>query len=239
MIKSKRLAAILGLCSVCVLTVGGTIREEALAQEVCAASVQNVLAVSSVQDIQENEEFTGGVTAADVDALPVSLAKEIGAVCRSRCQDKQAEVAAEIQRQEEAKAAEEARKAQEAKAAQEAQAASAQVQASSDVQALMASIIYCEAGNQSYEGQVAVGAVIMNRVRSGQFPNTVEGVIYQAGQFGPVSTGWLDKVRSTGGYTDSAMQAAADALAGANPIGNCLYFDQGGYGMQIGAHYFH
>ena len=103
----------------------------------------------------------------------------------------------------------------------------------------MASIIFCEAGNQSHEGQVAVGVVIMNRVRDGAFPDTVEEVIYQSGQFGPVATGWLDRVRSTDGYTEAAMQAAKDALAGANPIGNCLYFDQGGYGMQIGAHYFH
>ncbi len=106
-------------------------------------------------------------------------------------------------------------------------------------QELMASIIFCEAGNQPYEGQVAVGAVIMNRVRSSAYPGSIEEVIYQSGQFGPASTGWLDRVRSSKGYTSTAMQAAADALAGANPIGNCLYFDQGGYGMKIGAHYFH
>ena len=106
-------------------------------------------------------------------------------------------------------------------------------------QTLLASIIFCEAGNQPYEGQVAVGAVVMNRVNSGIYPNSIEEVIYQPGQFGPVSTGWLDKVRSSGGYTDSAMQAAADALSGANPVGGCLYFDQGGYGMRIGDHYFH
>lgn len=104
---------------------------------------------------------------------------------------------------------------------------------------LLASIIFCEAGNQSFTGQVAVGAVVMNRIASGSFPNTMEEVIYQPGQFGPAGTGWLDQVRSVGGYTESAMQAAEAALAGENPIGGCLYFDQGGYGMQIGAHYFH
>lgn len=106
-------------------------------------------------------------------------------------------------------------------------------------QELMASIIFCEAGNQPYEGQVAVGAVIMNRVRSGSYPNSIEAVIYQSGQFTPASTGWLDRVRNSRGYTATSMQAAADALAGANPIGGCLYFDQGGRGMKIGAHYFH
>lgn len=104
---------------------------------------------------------------------------------------------------------------------------------------LLASIIFCEAGNQSYEGQVAVGAVVMNRVNSTSYPNTIEEVIYQSGQFTPAMTGWLDRVRTSAGYTDAAMQAAKDALAGVNPIGNCLYFDQGGCGMKIGDHFFH
>lgn len=110
---------------------------------------------------------------------------------------------------------------------------------SQDTQKLLASIIFCEAGNQSYEGQVAVGAVVMNRVRSASFPDTVEEVIYQAGQFSPAGSGWLNRVRNSGGYTDSAMQAAADALNGSNPVGGCLYFDRGGSGMQIGDHFFH
>ncbi len=55
---------------------------------------------------------------------------------------------------------------------------------------LLAALIYCEAGNQPYEGQVAVGAVVMNRVRSGSYPNTISEVIYQSGQFGPAMTGW-------------------------------------------------
>ncbi len=104
---------------------------------------------------------------------------------------------------------------------------------------LLASIIFCEAGNQSYEGQVAVGAVIMNRMKSQRFPNTMEEVIYQSGQFTPAMTGWLDSVKASSGYTDSAMQAAKDAVLGVNPVGECLFFDQGGYGYQIGAHYFH
>ena len=104
---------------------------------------------------------------------------------------------------------------------------------------LLASIIFCEAGNQSFTGQVAVGAVVLNRMANEAYPDTMEEVIYQPGQFCPVGSGWLDRVRSTDGYTESAMQAAEAALAGENPIGDCLYFDQGGYGYQIGAHYFH
>ena len=104
---------------------------------------------------------------------------------------------------------------------------------------LLASIIFCEAGNQSFTGQVAVGAVVLNRMANEVYPDTMEEVIYQPGQFCPAGSGWLDRVRSTDGYTESAMQAAEAALAGENPIGDCLYFDQGGYGYQIGAHYFH
>ena len=104
---------------------------------------------------------------------------------------------------------------------------------------LLASIIFCEAGNQSFTGQVAVGAVVLNRMANEAYPDTMEEVIYQPGQFCPAGSGWLDRVRSTDGYTESAMQAAEAALAGENPIGDCLYFDQGGYGSQIGAHYFH
>lgn len=106
-------------------------------------------------------------------------------------------------------------------------------------QELLASIIFCEAGNQTYEGQVAVGAVVMNRIKSAKFPNTLEEVIYQPGQFVPAMTGWLDEVRATCGYTESAFKAAKDSMQGMNPIGECLFFDQGGYGYQIGAHYFH
>lgn len=107
------------------------------------------------------------------------------------------------------------------------------------VEELLASIIFCEAGNQSFTGQVAVGAVVLNRMANEAYPDTMEEVIYQPGQFSPAGSGWLDRVRSTDGYTESAMQAAEAALAGENPIGDCLYFDQGGYGYQIGAHYFH
>ena len=104
---------------------------------------------------------------------------------------------------------------------------------------LLASIIFCEAGNQPYEGQVAVGAVLMNRVRSDAFPDTVREVIYQKGQFTPAGSGWLDRVVASKGYTDAALQAAKDALAGQSPIGDCLYFDQGSQGKRIGAHSFH
>lgn len=106
-------------------------------------------------------------------------------------------------------------------------------------QKLLAALIFCEAGNQPYEGQVAVGAVVMNRVKSENYPDTISEVIYQSGQFGPAITGWLDSVLTSEGYTDSAMQAAADAIGGSNPVGECLSFGNGNWGLKIGDHYFH
>lgn len=88
---------------------------------------------------------------------------------------------------------------------------------------LLACIIYCEAGNQPYIGQVAVGAVVINRVRSAAYPNTVAGVIYQNRQFSPVASGRL-AARLAIGATSSCYQAADEAMSGATPVGNCLYF---------------
>ena len=135
---------------------------------------------------------------------------------------------------------EEAVRVRQEQAAQERAAAGQQkVTLTPEEQALLASIIFCEAGNQPYEGQVAVGAVVMNRVRSGAYPNSIAEVIYQSGQFGPAMTGWLDQVLANGSYTQTAMQAAADAMAGSDPVEGCLSFGNGNYGIRIGAHYFH
>lgn len=153
----------------------------------------------------------------------------------------EAKIAYEAKLEEERRAAEEAERIARAKAEAEA-AAAAQAEAEAAQQAekeLLASLIFCEAGNQPYEGQVAVGAVVMNRINSSSYPDTMEEVIYQSGQFSPAMSGWLDRVRANQGYTEAAMQAAEDALAGSNPIGDCLYFSVGGYGTRIGDHLFH
>lgn len=99
---------------------------------------------------------------------------------------------------------------------------------------LMAAIIECEAGGESYEGKIGVGAVIMNRMRSSQFPNTLSEVIYQSGQFSPVASGKLASVLSRGANQD-CYDAARDVFAGANTIGDCLFFHAGsGNGLTIG-----
>lgn len=88
---------------------------------------------------------------------------------------------------------------------------------------LLACLIYCEAGNQPYEGQVAVGAVVINRMRSAAYPDTMVGVIYQNKQFSPVASGRL-ATRLALGANAQCYSAADDAMGGASPVGNCLYF---------------
>ena len=152
----------------------------------------------------------------------------------------EAKIAYEAKLEEERRAAEEAERIAREKAEAEAEAAQAEAEAAQQAEKeLLASLIFCEAGNQPYEGQVAVGAVVMNRINSSSYPDTMEEVIYQSGQFSPAMSGWLDRVRANQGYTEAAMQAAEDALAGSNPIGDCLYFSVGGYGTRIGDHLFH
>lgn len=106
-------------------------------------------------------------------------------------------------------------------------------------QELLAALIFCEAGNQPYKGQVAVGAVVLNRIKSKTYPDSMKEVIYQRGQFGPAGSGWLNRVLQNKSYTKTAWKAAADALDGKDPVNGCLYFNQGGSGKKIGDHYFH
>lgn len=134
------------------------------------------------------------------------------------------------------KKAEEARKKKEAEAKKKA--AQKKKAQSSSTRKLMAAIIQCEAGGESYKGQVAVGAVIMNRVRSSKFPNSIKGVIYQSGQFTPVSSGKLSRVLNSGKISSSCYRAADAAMNGENPVGKALYFGTGCRGQKIGNHYF-
>ena len=108
----------------------------------------------------------------------------------------------------------------------------------SDVQ-LLGALIQCEAGNQPYEGKVAVGAVVMNRVRSSAYPNTIYGVIYAAGQFTPAGSGQVDR-RLEKGVSASCIKAAEEALNGYSNVGNATRFRPVGNhdGIIIGGHVF-
>lgn len=89
---------------------------------------------------------------------------------------------------------------------------------------LLANLIYCEAGGEPYIGQVAVGSVVMNRVLSSVYPNTVTGVIYQSGQFSPVASGRLALALAENRATSSCYQAADEVMGGTTNVGNCVYF---------------
>ncbi len=86
---------------------------------------------------------------------------------------------------------------------------------------LMARAINGEARGEPYEGQVAVGAVILNRVKSSQFPNTIAGVIYQSGAFTAVADGQINTAIPEG---STVYKAAQDALNGWDPTGGCIYY---------------
>ncbi len=107
---------------------------------------------------------------------------------------------------------------------------------------LMANIIYCEAGAEPYEGQVAVGAVVINRVLSSVYPNTVVGVIYQKKQFSPVASGRLALALANDKATESCYRAADEAMSGVTNVGQCVYFRTpipGLEGIRIGGHIFY
>ena len=84
---------------------------------------------------------------------------------------------------------------------------------------LLARCIYGEARGEPYTGQVAVGAVVLNRVKSPEFPNTIAGVIYQRHAFTAVTDGQIDLTPD-----DKAISAARDAMNGWDPTGGCLYY---------------
>ncbi len=102
---------------------------------------------------------------------------------------------------------------------------------------LLAAIIWCEAGNQPYDGMVAVGEVVMNRVASPSFPNTIAEVLEQPGQFTPYSSGTLQSALASG-VNSNCYSAAQDALNGAQPVPGALYFNTHSGSTKLGDHYF-
>lgn len=119
----------------------------------------------------------------------------------------------------------------------------------------MASIIYCEAGNQPYAGKLAVGIVVKNRMESSRFPNSIKGVLTQRGQFGPASNGSLSRTVSRyekgsfqGAMEKECIRAAKEALSGVKTVSysgekslkGFYYFNTrvSGRRLQIAAHQF-
>lgn len=148
------------------------------------------------------------------------------------------ETLAAIKKREEEE--EEARK----KAAHEAMMAKrheqqAAMEADGNETRLLAALIQCESGTVNYEAQLAVGAVVMNRVRSGAYPNTISGVIYASGQFPPALNGKVAAVYN-GNVVDSCMAAAQAALSGQTNVGTATHFKYAGThdGIVIGRQVF-
>lgn len=141
----------------------------------------------------------------------------------------------------------EKREAEEAarKAAEEAAAAKKKltakqsaVIANADETRLLGALIQCEAGTRSPEGMLAVGAVVMNRVRSGAYPNTISGVIYASGQFTPALNGKV-AARYNSSVNDACLAAAQAAINGETNVGTATHFRRAGshegieYGGQV------
>ncbi len=141
-----------------------------------------------------------------------------------------------------AEAAEAEKARQEQEAAQQSSEVSQRgaVSASYDDLTLLGALIQCEAGGEPYEGQLAVGAVVMNRLLAG-YAGSISGVIYQGGQFTPASSGALASVLASGGISGSCMQAAQEAINGVSNVGGALNFRRatpGCGGIVIGNHVF-
>lgn len=115
------------------------------------------------------------------------------------------------------------------------------IAADNDTLKVLATIIWCESRGESYEGQLAVGSVVMNRVRSGAYPNTVYDVVFASGQFSPVKTGSFQRAYENGSANENAYKAAQEVLDGYTNIGDMTHFRRKGNrdGYIIGNHVFY
>ena len=201
--------------------------ETEISNEEAVAANEQVIAERTGETASEDEFFAEEEVQQDETA---ALQAEASEAAQNEIEEVQAaEEAARIEAEAQAKAA--------ALAAQAAQTAAI----SAEELKLLANIIYCEAGSESYVGKVAVGNVIMNRVKSASQPNTITEVVYAKGQFSPVRNGSLQRALSSDKADAACYQAAIEALAGAQPVGGKLFFrrNNGRSGQVIGHHVFY
>ena len=210
--------------------------EEEVQQDETAAlqAEASEAAQNEIEEVQTAEE------AARIEAEAQAKADEEAARIEAEAQAKAAEEAARLEAEAQAKAAAEEAARLEAEAQQAALAAQTAAISAEELK-LLANIIYCEAGSESYVGKVAVGNVIMNRVKSASQPNTITEVVYAKGQFSPVRNGSLQRALSSDKADAACYQAAIEALAGAQPVGGKLFFrrNNGRSGQVIGHHVFY
>ena len=228
--------------------------ETEISNEEAVAANEQVIAERTGETASEDEFFAEEEVQQDETA---ALQAEASEAAQNEIEEVQAaEEAARIEAEAQAKAAaEEAARleaeAQATAAAEEAARIEAEAQQaalaaqtaaiSAEELKLLANIIYCEAGSESYVGKVAVGNVIMNRVKSASQPNTITEVVYAKGQFSPVRNGSLQRALSSDKADAACYQAAIEALAGAQPVGDKLFFrrNNGRSGQVIGHHVFY
>ena len=204
------------------------------------AEAQAKAAAEEAARLEAEAQAKAAEEAAQLEAEAQAKAAEEAARLEAEAQAKAAEEAARLEAEAQAKAAAEEAARLEAEAQQAALAAQTAAISAEELK-LLANIIYCEAGSESYVGKVAVGNVIMNRVKSASQPNTITEVVYAKGQFSPVRNGSLQRALSSDKADAACYQAAIEALAGAQPVGGKLFFrrNNGRSGQVIGHHVFY
>ena len=212
--------------------------ETEISNEEAVVANEQVIAERTGETASEDEFFAEEEVQQDETA---ALQAEASEAAQNEIEEVQAaEEAARIEAEAQAKAAAE-EAARLAAEAQQAALAAKTAAISAEELKLLANIIYCEAGSESYVGKVAVGNVIMNRVKSASQPNTITEVVYAKGQFSPVRNGSLQRALSSDKADAACYQAAIEALAGAQPVGDKLFFrrNNGRSGQVIGHHVFY
>lgn len=214
-------------------------KEEELNQEMADLARLKVAAVQEQSRVNDLVEETAGVIAQYADEID-ALEDSIEAYEEELAQQNADIEALQKQLEEE--------KANSSLAANSAWRDISQVTFEEGDRKLLANLIYCEARGESYEGKVAVGAVVINRVLSERFPNTVVGVIYAPRQFAPVTStknslalALAEDKASSPMYQD-CYRAADEAMSGYSNVGKCVYFRTpipGLTGTQIGNHIFY
>ncbi len=233
-LAAEELANQVGTVYATAVTGGVRIREQASTSE--DTTVMDVLEEGGKAKVDTEAEAPEGWVA-------VKMAEGVGYVSAEYVDvELKLGKAISIEEEQAAIAAAEAEKARKAKEAQAASGGTSQrgaVAASYDDVTLLGALIQCEAGSEPYEGKLAVGAVVMNRLRAG-YAGSISGVIYQSGQFTPASSGALARVLASG-VSGSCIQAAQEAIGGASNVGGATSFRNaasGASGIVIGNHVF-
>ena len=196
------------------------------------AAAQNEMLLQEYEELAEEEKMAEEAARAAAEEA-ARIAAEMQAA------EEAARLAAEIQAAEEAARAAAQAELEAAEAVK--QHILATVGISQEEFKLLASIIYCEAKGEPYVGKVAVGSVVLNRVRHHRYPNTISEVIYERNQFTPVKNGMLKKALERDQADASCYQAALEALTGVQPVGDLVFFRRvnGRSGLVIGRHVFY